>query len=93
MSAGLRRPTLAGFPWNDWSDGRGTMAETRGIRVRVPESLEARARARSPELAALDMSTLVRVGLAVLAGHDDLREAVSLVRARPGRKPRREAAA
>ncbi len=68
------------------------MAETRGIRVRVPESLEERARARSPELAALDMSTLVRVGLAVLAGHDP-HEAVTLVRARPGRKPRREAAA
>jgi hypothetical protein len=66
------------------------MAETRGIRVRVPESLEAAARERSPELAALDMSTLVRVGLAVLGGQaipDAVTVAVGCRQPR-GRKPR-----
>jgi hypothetical protein len=43
------------------------MPETRGVRARVSEALEARARSRAPELAYVDRSTLVRVGLAVLA--------------------------
>jgi hypothetical protein len=44
------------------------MARTRGVAVRVPEDLEEAARS-TPELAELPLSTLVRVGLAVLAGH------------------------
>jgi hypothetical protein len=43
------------------------MPETRGVRARIPEELEARARARVPELAYVDRSTLMRVALAVLA--------------------------
>jgi hypothetical protein len=59
------------------------MANTRVVTARVPETLEERARASAPELAAVDLSTLVRVGLAVLAGHDR-REAVTMVRGRRG---------
>jgi hypothetical protein len=40
---------------------------TRPIVARVPESLEARARSAAPELAGLDVSTLVRAALAMLA--------------------------
>jgi hypothetical protein len=71
------------------------MAETRRVTTRVPEGLEAAARASSPELAGLDLSTLVRVGLAVLAGHPvpaalDLAERA---RSKRGPKPREEQAA
>jgi hypothetical protein len=68
------------------------MAETRRLTTRVPEALEAAARAGSPELAALDLSTLVRVGLAVLAGHP-VPVALDLARAKSGPKPREERAA
>jgi hypothetical protein len=41
-----------------------------GIRAaRVPDSLVLSARNASPDLARLDFSTLVRAGLAALAGH------------------------
>jgi hypothetical protein len=68
------------------SYGRGTMANTRVIRARVPEELEDSARASSPELAALDLSTLIRVGLAVLAGHPvpDLGATITTVRRHAG---------
>jgi hypothetical protein len=46
------------------------MAKTRPVAARVPEDLEAEARARAPELAYLPLSALLRVGLAVLAGRD-----------------------
>jgi hypothetical protein len=68
------------------------MAETRRIATRVPEGLEAAARARNPELAALDTSTLVRVGLAVLGGHP-VPAALDVARSRRGPKPREEHAA
>jgi hypothetical protein len=64
------------------------MARTRGVAVRVPEDLEQAARA-TPELAELPLSTLVRVGLAVLAGHpvpDAITVAIA-ARQAPGPKP------
>ena len=64
------------------------MARTRGVAVRVPEDLEEAARA-TPELAELPLSTLVRVGLAVLAGHQ-VEEAIRVAiayRQPPGPKP------
>jgi antitoxin component of RelBE/YafQ-DinJ toxin-antitoxin module len=68
------------------------MAETRGIRVRVPESLESAARASNPELAGVDMSTLVRTALATLAGHhpvtDAMHVALSARQPRGGARPR-----
>lgn len=64
------------------------MTETRGIRARVPEALESAARARAPELAELDMSTLVRVGLIVLASpRTSLVDAIAEARRRPGPLP------
>jgi hypothetical protein len=68
------------------------MAQTRTVTARVPESLEKRARASAPELAALDMSTLLRVGLAVLGGLP-VGEALRKAQARPGPKPKASAAA
>ena len=65
------------------------MARTRGVAVRVPEDLEQQARATAPELADLPLSTLVRVGLAVLAGHpvpDAITVAIE-ARQAPGPKP------
>lgn len=59
------------------------MARTRAAAARIPEQLEAAARERSPELAALDLSTLLRVGLAVLAG-SSVAEAIASVKMRPG---------
>lgn len=70
------------------------MARTRGVAARVPEDLEAAARAKAPELAELPLSTLVRVGLAVLAGHpveDAIRVALAY-RQPPGPKPEKVAA-
>jgi hypothetical protein len=69
-------------------DRREPMA-TRGVAVRVPEDLEKAARGAVPELADLPLSTLVRVGLAVLAGHqvpDAIAVAIAY-RQQPGRKP------
>ena len=66
------------------------MADTRLRTVRVPAELESAARESAPELAALDFATLARVGLAVLAGHV-VRDAIELVRTRPG--PKRPGAA
>jgi hypothetical protein len=68
---------------------RGPMASMRPTFARVPEDLEAAARKRTPELAAVDFSTLVRTGLAVLAGHP-LPEAITAAtacRQRPGPQP------
>jgi hypothetical protein len=62
---------------------------TRGVNARIPEDLEEAARGRSPELAELPLSTLVRVGLAVLAGRD-VPEAIKVAiasRQAPGPKP------
>jgi hypothetical protein len=62
---------------------------TRGVAVRVPEDLEEAARGATPELAELPLSTLVRVGLAVLAGHQ-VPEAIKVAiayRQQPGPKP------
>jgi hypothetical protein len=42
----------------------------------VPEALEQQARDSAPELAGVDTSTLLRAGLAVLAGHHDVGDAV-----------------
>jgi hypothetical protein len=76
------------------SDGRDAMAVTRMIQARVPESLEARARASSPELAGLDISHLVRVALAALAGQQ-ITDAIPAMRRRAGNpgKQRAEASA
>jgi hypothetical protein len=65
------------------------MAKTRGVAVRVPEDLEAAARKATPELAELPLSTLVRVGLAVLAGHqvDNAIKVAIAYRQPPGPKP------
>jgi hypothetical protein len=63
---------------------------TRSAAVRVPEDLEAAARATAPEqLDGLPLSTLVRVGLAVLAGHkvDDAVKVAIAYRQQPGPKP------
>jgi hypothetical protein len=60
------------------------VAVTRLIYARVPESLESAARGAAPELAALDLSTLLRVGLATLAGHNRP-EAIAIARHRNGR--------
>jgi hypothetical protein len=48
--------------------------------VRVPESLEAAARSKSPELAGLSLSELLRAGLAMLAGAGSAAEAVEAAR-------------
>lgn len=53
------------------------------VGVRVPESLETAARARSPELASLTPSELLRVALAMLAGHG-LGEAIALAHGQRG---------
>jgi hypothetical protein len=66
------------------------MARTRQAAVAVPEDLEAAARATAPELATLPLSTLVRVGLAMLAGHQQVDEAIRVAldaRQAPGPKP------
>lgn len=65
------------------------MARTRQACVAVPEDLETAARAITPELAHLPLSTLARVGLAVLAGHpvDDAIQVAIAYRQPPGRKP------
>ena len=62
---------------------------TRGVNVRVPEDLEAAAREATPELADMPLSTLVRVGLAVLSGRE-VPEAIKVAiasRQAPGPKP------
>jgi hypothetical protein len=71
------------------------MARTRQIAVPVPEHLEAAARQAAPELASLPLGTLVRVGLAMLAGSDDLADAIKVAiacRQAPGPKPSEVAA-
>lgn len=61
------------------------MANTPKVGVRVdPEILRA-ARQAAPELAALNIAHLLRVGLAVLAG-DPIGDAVSKMRRRTGPK-------
>ena len=67
---------------------------TRGVNARIPEDLEADARGAAPELKELPLSTLVRVGLAVLAGHQ-VPEAIKVAidsRQQPGPKPQEVAA-
>jgi hypothetical protein len=62
---------------------------TRVAAVRVPEDLEEAARGATPALADIPLSTLVRVGLAVLAGHQ-VPEAIKVAiasRQAPGPKP------
>jgi hypothetical protein len=69
------------------------MARTRPVAARVPEDLEAAARNRAPELAALPLSALVRVGLAVLAGYQ-LEDAITVsLESRQPPGPKREVAA
>lgn len=71
------------------------MARTRQSAVSVPEELEAAARASAAELADLPLSTLVRAGLAMLAGHHQVGDAVTAAlacRQRPGPKPSEVAA-
>lgn len=66
------------------------MARTRGVMARVPEDLEDAARAIAPELADLPLSTLIRVGLATLAGHHRVDDAIQVAlacRQQPGPKP------
>jgi hypothetical protein len=52
--------------------------------ARIPDGLEAAARAGSPELAGLGFSELLRAALAVLAGHPK-EEAAKLARGQRGR--------
>jgi hypothetical protein len=69
------------------------MAATRDVHARIPEALENRARHGAPELAHMDLSTLMRVGLAVLAG-DDIPAAIRTAvrkRGRPPVRPRKDA--
>jgi hypothetical protein len=64
------------------------MARTRGVNARLPHDLEEAARNAHPELADLPVSALVRVGVAVLAGHP-LHEAIRIAdeaRQAPGPK-------
>jgi hypothetical protein len=71
------------------------MARTRQVAVPVPEELEAAARASAPELAGLPLGTLVRAGLAMLAGHHQVSDAVRVAisyRQAPGPKPSEVAA-
>ena len=69
------------------------MAETRSVAARVPEWLEDQARASAPELASIDLSTLVRAGLAALAGLNP-REAVRVAQdAQQRRGPRKRVTA
>lgn len=65
------------------------MAAMRPVAARVPEDLEAEARARAPELAYLPLSVLLRVGLAVLAGNklDDAIARSLSYRQPPGPRP------
>ena len=51
--------------------------------MRIPETLEAAARAGSPELAGLGIGELVRAALALAAGHA-VRDAVALARGQRG---------
>jgi hypothetical protein len=64
------------------------VARTRYKAVRVPAGLENEARAAAPELAGLEWSTLVRAGLASLAGHA-IPDAIARARLQPGRPPDR----
>jgi hypothetical protein len=65
------------------------MPQTPLVGVRVPEELERAARSRAPELEALDTTTLLRVGLAMLGGiADSIAEAIAMSRMRPGPRPR-----
>jgi hypothetical protein len=66
------------------------MASTRQMPVRVSMALEADARRGAPELEHLDFATLVRVGLARLAGKP-LADALAVARTKPGPKPREAA--
>jgi hypothetical protein len=65
------------------------MADTPQRFVRVEPELEQAARLASPELAAIDHATLLRVGLLVLAGHL-VEDAVPLAKRKRG--PKRAAA-
>lgn len=51
--------------------------------MRIPEALEAAARAGSPELSGLGIGELVRAALALAAGHP-VRDAVALARGQRG---------
>lgn len=57
---------------------------TRVVQARVPEDLEDAARKSAPELAPLDLSTLVRAALAMVAGAT-VGEAVRLASGTKGR--------
>lgn len=67
------------------------MAKTRMMNARVPVALETLARSGAPELAHVGLSTLLRAGLASLAGHspaDAVRIAnESAPRGRPAGRP------
>jgi hypothetical protein len=67
---------------------RKAVTRTQFRAARIPEGLELAARAASPELAGLEWSTLVRAGLARLAGHT-IPDAITLARLQPGRRPGR----
>jgi hypothetical protein len=59
---------------------------TRKADARVPEELEAAARQATPELADASISVLIRVALAVLAGHT-VHDALARAGGRRGRRP------
>lgn len=61
------------------------MAQSPMLRVRAEPELEQAARAACPELAGLNTSTVLRVGLLVLAGHE-VTEAVPLAVRKRGPK-------
>jgi hypothetical protein len=61
------------------------MAQSPMLRVRAEPELEQAAREACPELAGLNTSTVLRVGLLVLAGHD-VRDAVPLAVRKRGPK-------
>jgi hypothetical protein len=69
------------------------MAMTRVMASRVEPSLETLARGAHPALATIDASRLLRIGLAVLAGHK-VPEAIEVTKpAKSGPKPKDSAAA
>jgi hypothetical protein len=62
------------------------MARTRQTSMRIPVALESAARSATPELAGAGLSTLVRAGLAMLAGAQRDR-ALDVALSRIGRQP------
>lgn len=64
------------------------MADTRHCGIRINPELEQRARNAAPELADVNLSTLIRAGLFYLAEHP-IPEAVQLASERKGPKGRK----